>query len=366
MKKVTDIQLKKQPSTISFFIISCLMYFTNQSAAAPLNIYFGDIHGHSTFSDGCGDPYDYYQNAINNELDFAALTDHGEQLSYEEWEAIKNLTATYNSPGNFVTFFGYEWTHSKYGHKVVLFRRIPIGFYPSLLKSSGQTPKDLWSSLNRLGFYDKAITIPHHPAGGPVTTSWNYHDDNYQPIVELVSKHGNSEFSVNDYTIPDSERFEQIDYYFKNNGRDHSVKYAHRILGYKLGVIGGTDTHDADPGSVYSDEICQSLHTYQGGLTAVLAEKLSKEHIWHALKARRVYATSGPKILLHFRIGESLMGETVEVTGAPKLSIKAVAPAGYTIDKIVIEKNSRTVQKITGDALKDGTTSWRDLKFSDD
>jgi len=95
-------------------------------------IYFGDIHWHSTLCDG-DYPLDImYKNAIkDNYLDFVAYSGHAEFINgldscrlrviirnilqclmfwRDEWKTIKEKANKYYDKGNFTTFLAYEWS----------------------------------------------------------------------------------------------------------------------------------------------------------------------------------------------------------------------------------------------------------------
>ena len=90
---------------------------------------------------------------------------------------------------------------------------------------------------------------------------------------------------------------------------------------YRLGIVGGTDTHNATPGAVeeydFAGHLGDNEDTVQkrlgmisygalmimsnpGGLTAVWSEENSRDAIFNALQRRETYATSGPRISVRF------------------------------------------------------------------
>tara|TARA_B100000029_G_scaffold13645_1_gene14358 strand:- start:21197 stop:23395 length:2199 start_codon:yes stop_codon:yes gene_type:complete len=138
---------------------------------------------------------------------------------------------------------------------------------------------------------------------------------------------------------------------------------------YEFGFIASTDDHTARPGTGYkqyerrkmtfasgfrsswfdftykaedpnfpeipetlagrsvSDFERNSSFVYPGGIVAVHSKGRSQDDIWEALKNKRVYGTSGPRILLWFELlnspsGRSLMGEKVIMSQNPSFLVK--------------------------------------------
>ncbi|HKJ23925.1 MAG TPA: DUF3604 domain-containing protein, partial [Myxococcota bacterium] len=157
------------------------------SAEAP-RIRFGDLHGHSNFSDGTGTPEDYFAYARDVAgLDFAALTDHDHWGipfldEHPEMRArIRRAAEAAHAPGRFVTVHGYEWTSWIFGHRHVLYFDDGGGPWLSSLSPETETPEQLWAALRGRS----AMTITHHTAGGPIATDWSIPPDpELEPLTE--------------------------------------------------------------------------------------------------------------------------------------------------------------------------------------
>ena len=257
-------------------------------------VLWGDLHGHSALSDGTGTPAEYLRYARDvAALDVVALTDHDHwglvplDASPENRRAIQTATEAFHEPGRFVTLGGYEWTSWIYGHRHVLyFAGEPTLF--SSLDPRYESPQQLWQALEGR----QALTFAHHSAGGPIAIDWSIPPDpRFEPVTEIVSVHGSSE-------SPDT-----IDpIYDAVEGNWVSDALAR---GYRLGFVGSGDSHDGHPGLAHLDS------PSGGGIAAILSEERTREGVLAALRARRVYATNGPRILLRAALGPHPMGSIV-------------------------------------------------------
>ena len=296
-----------------------------------LNLYFGDIHGHSRLSDGTGTPGDYYCYARDvSGLDMAVLTDHADYgmipFAGKVWERIKEAADNMYSPGHFVTFAAYEWTNWTYGHRNVYFRDGGGPVFPSFAEAS-ETPEKLWKLLSPY----KAMTIGHHVGGGPVPVDWSIPPGPQEYLVEICSIHGSSDYYGCEKGI-----------YRPREG--HFVRDA-LLRGYKLGIMASGDTHDGHPGQ-------RTANAAVTGIMGVYAEELTRKSVWEALKKRRVYGTSGPKIILNFRVGDSPMGSEVEWPKSKgPLPIVFRAVCCDEIERIEIIRNGIPVFTETGDKI---------------
>ena len=278
-------------------------------------ILWGDLHGHSNLSDGTGVPEDYFLYARDvSGLDVVALTDHDHwgmlplARHDELWEEIEEQTRRFHEPGRFVTLLGYEWTSWIYGHRHVLYFGDQGPVFDSI-DEAYETPQSLWQALAEWG--KPALTFAHHSGGGPIATDWEIPPDpRFEPLVEIVSIHGSSEA----YGAP---------------GAIYDPKPGHFVRdaldrGYRLGFVGSGDRHDGHPGAYQTDPA-------EGGLVAILAESNTREAVLEALRARRVYATNGPRILMRTALAGHPMGSEISAGETGQLSaslyLRVIAPS---------------------------------------
>jgi len=402
---------------------------------ADLQIGWGDLHSHTTYSQDANDknscmviPADALTYAHSEAaLDFVSITDHAEAnapgyYTQEKWNNYIQQIYDYEHPYDIVVnpilkvsnrgavvFPGFEYTKcgggrklpKGNGHKDIIcydtctapwrglgydtVKEDVLDDANNVVVAAGTAlslPTDLWAYLEQTpaqGFY---ISIPHHPAKSEdrdnsvidVRTDWSrtYMEPNVQTLVEVYSRHGSSEMSGEDDDAEHVNKFDPncsvetaLGMWFSTNPPDPA---------YKLGFVGGTDTHDGNPGAV--DElqtkpanpndandpntipanVDERLGTTQngcftGGLTAVWAgSKSSRDDLWNGLKNRLCYATSGARIRLEFtlKLGDELVAMGSTVTHAQTLSsanpgkvyihVKATGENGQPITRVQIFK----------------------------
>lgn len=268
-----------------------------QVTAGGARVLWGDLQVHSGLSDGTGLPADllHYAREVAA-LDVVALTDHDHwgmrflDQTPSAWREIGEAVRRRHQPGRFVALLGFEWTSWIHGHRHVLYFD-DRGEVLSSLDPRWDEPRELWAALRGR----RALTLAHHSAGGPIATDWSIPPDPaLEPLTEIVSVHGSSEAA--DAPLPIHRPVPG------NFVRDALGR------GYRLGFVGSSDGHDGHPGLAH-------LASPSGGLAAILAEEATREAVYEALKARRTYATNGPRILLRASFGGWPMGSDVPLGG---------------------------------------------------
>jgi hypothetical protein len=292
-------------------------------------IFWGDLHGHSAVSDGTGTPEDYFRYARDvAALDVAALTDHDhwgmQPLATHPalWEEIRAQVGAFHEPGRFVTLLGYEWTSWIHGHRHVLYFGDEGRVYDSV-DPAFDSPSKLWDALRG----QPALTITHHTAGGPIAEDWDVPPDpELEPVTEVASVHGSSE-------APDSPGviYDPVAGNFARDALDR---------GYRLGLVGSGDSHDGHPGLA-------QIASHTGGLVALLADELTRQGVLEALRARRVYATNGPRIVLHVTLDGAPMGAVVPVTGKARV-LEGLVVGTTPLERVDLVRAGKVVRTFAG------------------
>jgi uncharacterized protein DUF3604 len=307
---------------------------------------WGDLHGHTLFSDGRGtieEFYDFAQRVAG--LDFCAVSDHAFEIIDEMWEHSKLITNRVNRPGRFVTFHAYEWsgnTASGGDHNCYfldddppLYRSTNYYTPANLQMYHGPDPMletiaDVFAKLNEHLRNKDVFCIPHYGgrSGNPAM-----HDPKVQRMIEIFSEHRRSE--------------------------DWATKFLTR--GYRLGIMASSDGHYGNPGHGYLKP-SYDWDKQEIGMAAlaVYAPRHTRASIFHSLYDRSVYATSGDRIILEFHADGHPMGAEYKTDKSPTLVIEAVGTAPIT--RVEIKKNSQIVHTV-----QPGETAvklqWQDPEF---
>ncbi|CAG7636349.1 DUF3604 domain-containing protein [Paenibacillus allorhizosphaerae] len=302
-------------------------------------LYWGDLHNHCGISYGFGGLENALQ-AAKGQLDFCAIIGHAswydipartEGLEYlvdfhkegfaklrNHWDYVLETVKSFNVPGEFVTFQGYEAHSSKYGDHHFL---SPDDDFPLV---EGESPAAIVEKLAPR----RVIAVPHHVGYTPGYRggNWDRFSAAISPIVEVYSKHGSG--------MSDQSPFP---YYHDMGPRDsRSSVYAALARKLRFGFVGSTDHHAGYPGS------------YGDGRLAVLADAKTRESIWEAILARRTYAVTGDKIECKFTMNGLPMGSE---TTASQRRFELNVTACDQIDKIVVYKNLRPWKVVNGELL---------------
>ena len=319
---------------------------------AGRHILWADLQNHSGLSDGSGTPDDLLRYAREiAALDAAAVTDHdhwGMRFADREpaiWQQTLEAVDRRHEPGRFVALAGYEWTNWVEGHRHVVFFELTAEAVSSLLLSSIDERFDeadeLWAGLEGA----RALTFAHHSAGDPIATDWSSKPPpGLEPVTEIVSVHGSSESADSPGVVVRGA----LEGNHVRDALDH---------GYRLGFVGSSDGHDGHPGLAH-------LASPSGGVAAILADDVTREGIYEALRARRTYATNGPRIVVRASYAGWPIGADVPAAGAAAggvgpiagvpertLVVRAVAPGEIDRIEVISRQSAASAGVLAGEAF---------------
>lgn len=311
-----------------------LQFRAKNPSYGAFHLMWGDIHGQNTLSDALGEMDQYYHAARSQAaLDFVALTNHDvfpDELTPAEWDISRRYARVFNRPGELVTLQALEWTSNEYmedfGHKNLYFP----GEDPPLYLSSrdrSRTPTELFELLRQ----QRALCFPHHTAADwgivSAATDWRYHDEEVQRNVEIFSRHAPFEYhgNLSPYT-------RNVAQFTGKSARDALA------MGYTMGFTGGSDTH-------------QMEHGLEGGLVAAYTTGCTRDAVFDALAARRIYATSGARILLSFALDDAIMGQRIVVKPDAALCFQVRAKGTDVITQVELIHDGQTVWSVQPNAL---------------
>lgn len=303
-------------------------------------VFWGDLHNHCNITYGHGNMKDAFE-AAKEQLDFVSVTPHAmwpdiKEAGKEErlrwvidyhtdafkrlrkggYEKYSKMTKEYNREGEFLTFIGYEAHSMEHGDHVALHHDLDA---PLVECTSIEDWKQKFKG-------QKVFVTPHHMGyqSGYRGYNWNcFSEGDQTPFVEMYSRHGLAESDMGDYP------------YLHDMGPRHwegTIQYG-LSLGNKFGLMGSTDQHSGYPGS------------YGDGRVGVLANSLTRDNIWEGLRTRHVYAATGDKIDIDFRINDAFMGDVIR---GNRRRIYLNVTGESCIDYVDVIKNGRLIARLNG------------------
>lgn len=312
--------------------------------ADRLNVYWGEIHGHTEMSDGSGGFEEMFRHARDEGCqDFAAAADHACYFTDNEWQWMQDVINDYNERGDFVTLLGYEWA-GRQGHRCIYAKGRSLRLFRGMCE--GEDTLDVVYEH----FHDDESVVcgPHHTgANGRM----QFHDPSIERFMEIYSMWGASD-RIGSPKAP----------LFPGSNPLPAHEWLNR--GAMLGFTGGGDCHEGKSGWTPDDPDGQgsALHgfarqlRYRCGMTAALMPELRRRHLIDALRERRTWATTGARILLEFEASGVPMGDEGE---AEEIEVTARVHGAQELRRLEIIRDGEVVWTEEVEGL-DAEIEWMD------
>lgn len=278
------------------------------------------------------------------------------------WAQLVALANQHNEPGTFTAFVGYEYTSMPEGqnlHRNVIFRGSDVPARPFSTFSS-PNPEDLWLWMDKARQQGSDVmAIPHNAngsnglmyqttnqAGEAIDAEYAALRMRNEPVSEVIQVKGQSEAHP---ALSSNDEWAQFAMLENILGRPDIIgkakgSYARQALKdglemevdravnpYRFGMIGSSDGHNAASaveesnyfGKIGVSDGSREVRLFGGkkpegfdfadgprsspfsaaGLAGIWAEANTREALFDALRAREVFATSGPRIRIRMFAG---------------------------------------------------------------
>jgi hypothetical protein len=300
--------------------------------AGPLQVFFGNLHSHTSYSDGTGTPAEAFAHARNvARLDFLAITEHNhiegdgtgvrnddiliaatpELYDGPQATSLVSAAASATQDDTFVALYGQEFSTTSSGNHVNVFDVRGVisaanGNFRELVETWLPAHQDTLGTPQLIQLnhpYSKGPSDVGAPASGDsndvkkARTEYGADDfANRAAWVEAMDRHAELIEVFNGPALTDGADLEP-------NVSAHVQYRKYLNMGFHLGPTGNQDNHFRTWGTITDVR------------TGIVAPSLTKANVLGALKARHVYATRDKNLrfVAHAVVGTErhLMGDLI-------------------------------------------------------
>jgi hypothetical protein len=310
--------------------------------------YYGNLHSHTSLSDGVQTPPDAYAFArysAPTPLDFLAVTDHnhsGAGMQLPSYAVGMAAAAAANSDGNFVAIWGQEWGiintggHANLFEAPLLFGWEP-GNYNVYVAEGDYTGLYTAFRANPPASYPPVVSWCH-PSGGDFNGYAVTADG--QAVVSLFAMVSGP---ANSTSVTESDAG-------SSTGSEVLFQDALR-KGYRVSPTGDQDNHAATWGASTQSR------------TAVQASGRTKALILDALSRRRCYATTDHNVKVEFSADGHAMGEAWSSAQGVRIAARITDPdAGAAVTQIDLLRGVTGTSNavVVATSMGNASFAWRE------
>ncbi|ANH73419.1 hypothetical protein ACS15_2308 [Ralstonia insidiosa] len=277
--------------------------------------FYADLHVHAHDTVGTNSPA--YNAAYARDIggiDVFGYTVNDFQITDANWKLGLDAVNAFNEPGRFVAYPVQEWCGCSTAggdHNVVFLGDEAPGFPYNARGEHNRTlvwNEDMKGSAVELGRW-------------PIEELWDAYID--APEEHLIMPHVGGRRYIPDWHHPQLERLVEI----ASSWGHFDWLYRDVIArGYQLGVAASGDEHRGRPAGGAPGV---QVFGVRGGLTGVLAERLDRQSIGRALRARHTWASTGEHTALLVRSGNHIQGDAFTHQGPARFDYRFLGQAGW-------------------------------------
>lgn len=294
-------------------------YVTVDKALAEPRIYYCDLHVHSEDTIGTNSTtYNLTYGRDVTGLDILAFAHNDFNITTEKWKKTVELIHQITKDGSFVAYPGTEWCGSSCagGDHNVVFLHDGDPEFPFL--STGEHVRSVeWNEDMR------SATV--EPGAWPLEELWAAYAKD--PDGHLLIPHVGGRRCILDWHHPKLERLIEIGSSWGHFGWLYQEAMAR---GYKIGASMAGDEHRGRCGGGVPGT---AVFGTKGGISGVVAPKLTRKAVAEALRARHTFASTGERSYGLISCGKYIMGDEFSQKGAARIDYRFLGDAGW--DEIV-------------------------------
>jgi hypothetical protein len=332
---------------------------SNDAASAPLpgsllnpnlgySTYYGNLHSHTSYSDGQQTPADAYvfaRSSAPTPLDFLAVTEHNHLsagMHLPSYALLRGEAAVANDDGSFVAISGQEWGIISSGGHANVFEA------PTLFGWDSGNYDVFVAEGDYTGLYTAFRANP--PASYPTVVEWCHPSsgdfngyavtDDGKAVVSLMAMVSGPAFST---SVTESD-------VGSSTGNEILFQDALR-KGYRVSPTADQDNHNVTWGASTQ------------GRTAVLAAGKTKSQILQALASRRAYATMDHNVQVQFSAEGHAMGEAWTAGQGVRFVAKVIDPdLGAGVSQIELLRGITGVSNavVVATSINNSSFDWRE------
>lgn len=273
-----------------------------ERATDRYQLFFGQLHSHTSYSDGAGTAAEAFQHAYDNReaynIDFLAVTDHSNSFDNAdtcditdgskstEWVEGKGL-AREATTDDFVGLFGYEMTWSNGLGHMNTFNTSGFQSRTQADYSTYNTAlQNYYAALKRVGGSISQFNHPGNTFGD--FSDFAHYDEEIDQLITMIEV-GNGEGAIG------------------SSGYFPSYEYYTRALdkGWHVAPTNNPDNHKGGWG------------TANTGRDVVLVDELTEEAIYDAMRNYRMYATEDLNLSIYYTFDGQIMGTILDRESYP-------------------------------------------------
>jgi trimeric autotransporter adhesin len=281
--------------SVAATFVAVLVLASSLGSQSSYTHYFGNLHAHTSYSDGSGTPEDAFAQARQH-LDFIAVTEHNHSEAERGandradglliaddpslYTRLKHAADAATIDGEFVAFWGQE------------FSTISKGNHSNVFQAGGVLGFDNGDYRALLASLDTEVVQFNHPWDND-TANYGYGQfKSYSKMRQATEKNVRLIEVING---PGTKNDTGLRATVKGEG--HYKNYLSR--GLRLAPSANQDNHYFTWGDL------------TGARTVVLATELSRRGILQAIRARRSYASTDQNVRVTFTVHGAVMGKEI-------------------------------------------------------